>query len=427
MTSTRVRPLTVRRAKQAGTIIFLLAVTLMSLMVFMGLAFDASYLYYYKRRMQTAADAGAIAGAQELLRGASGAVTASARQDTGLNRFTHGTDGVDVSVNNPPTSGPSAGNTSFVEVIISQPRPSWFMRLVGVNSSTVRARAVAGLVGSDACVYTLNTDVSNPNNGFFANGTTNSKFACGIVSNANFRAVGGGCVDVPAVGYSGDYVNASSSDPNCGPEGGTRAVPAVDPMKQGYSLPSTAPCDHTNYKETAAATVTLTPGVYCGGIDLGGTLEMATFMPGTYVLVGGGMRIGSSVRVSGDSVTFFNTIPGSQTNKYDPISITSSATVSLRAPTSGPYKALLFWQDPRVAWSANNGSIIGGGSGSVFEGILYFPTTDLTYSGNSSTSLTGGYTILIAYNLKVAGGSQVNADFSSIGGVSPLSKAAFTE
>jgi len=44
----------------------------------------------------------------------------------------------------------------------------------------------------------------------------------------------------------------------------------------------------------------------------------------------------------------------------------------------------LFYQDPRVSWSASNGSIITGAANSVYNGIIYFPTTDLQYAGNSS-------------------------------------------
>jgi uncharacterized membrane protein len=45
--------------------IMVFAVCVAVLLGFLGLAFDASYMYFYKRRMQTAADAGAIAAAQE--------------------------------------------------------------------------------------------------------------------------------------------------------------------------------------------------------------------------------------------------------------------------------------------------------------------------------------------------------------------------
>jgi hypothetical protein len=52
----------------------------------------------------------------------------------------------------------------------------------------------------------------------------------------------------------------------------------------------------------------------------------------------------------------------------------------------------------------------------------------LTYAGNSSsTGGTDGYTTLIGYNVKVAGTAQVNADFSSLGGSSPIENVLFTE
>jgi hypothetical protein len=196
-------PNTRRRQSEAGAFILVLAICMPVLLAFLGLAFDASYMYFYKRRMQTAADAGAIAGAQELNRG-SAAATVAARKDTALNRFTHGSDGINVTVNSPPVSGPRTGDASFVEVIITQARPTWFLKIVGAQSATVRARAVGGLVGSDGCVYALNRDSTNVNNGFFVNGATNSTFGCGIFSNANFRAVGGGCVITPGATYSGD-------------------------------------------------------------------------------------------------------------------------------------------------------------------------------------------------------------------------------
>jgi hypothetical protein len=410
-------------SKEKGTILPLAAVVVLTLVAFMGLAFDASYLYFEKRRAQTAADAGAIGGAQELLRGTPTNVTDAARKDTALNRFTHGSDGVDVTVNNPPSSGPHVGNAGFVEVIVTRPRPTWFMQVIGVQSSTVKARAVAGLSDSSGCVYALNRDTSNSNNGIFVNGTTNSVFDCGVYSNSNFRTVGGACVVAPSASYSGTYSNTNGSDPNCGPDQVGHGIPAVDPMAGRYTMPSTSPCTFNNYKQTGGAIV-LTPGVYCGGIDIGGSVSTATFSPGTYVLVGGGMKIGSSANATGTGVTFFNTYPGTQVNKYDGITINTSGTVTFSAPTSGSNKALLFYQDPTVPWSASNGSTITASSSSTFNGIIYFPTTDLTYAGNSAS---GGYTMLIGYNIKIAGNAQIGTDFSSLGGSSPLQMAAFAE
>jgi Flp pilus assembly protein TadG len=416
-----------RDGRQAGTILVMVAILMLALIAFMGLAFDASYMYYYKRRVQTAADAGAIAGAQELLHGRPTEVTIAARKDAQLNRFTHGVGGITVEVNNPPLSGTRVGQSSFVEVIVAEPRPTWFMNIVGVSSATVRARAVAGLGESQGCVYALNRDTSNSNNGIFANGTTNSTFSCGVFSNANFRTTGGGCIVAPSASYSGTYVNSGSGS-TCGPAEVGHGVPVADPMEGRYTLPATSPCSHNNYRETSGTNITLTPGVYCGGIDLGGSLGNVTFSPGTYVLAGGGLRLGSSVNATGTGVTFFNTFPGTNTSQYREITINTSGNVALSAPTSGANKALLFYQDPRVAWASNNGSTITGSSTSTFNGILYFPTTDLTYSGNSSsTSDTAGYTFLVAYNLKISGSAQVHSDYTALGGSSPFQVAAFAE
>ena len=416
------------RNREKGSILILGTLTMFVVIAFAGLALDASYMYFYKRAMQTAADAGAYGGALELLRGNTG-ITAAAKADTARNGFTDGSSSVTVTVNSPPLSGSKTGNTSFVEVIISQPQSTWFMHVLNFDSVTVGARAVAGIGSTgNGCVYALNQDTGNTNNGFFVNGTTNSNFSCGVFSNANFRSVGGACVVTPTVSYTGTYTNSDTSG-NCGPAGIGQGVPIVDPLANRFSIPSYSSCTANNYKITNGTTVTIPPGTYCGGISITGSVENVIFSSGEFILVGGGLTINGGVNVTGSAVTFFNTYPGTQSNKYDPISITGSGTVSLTAPTSGSDKALLFYQDPRVSWSASNGSIIAGGASSVYDGIIYFPTTDLTYTGNSSTSSSGtdGYTMLIGYNIKIAGTARVNADYSTLGGTNPLQNALFAE
>ena len=414
------------RNGERGAIMILAAVTLVVLVAFMGLALDASFMYFHKRAMQTAADAGAYAGALEKLRGTTD-VTPASKKDTALNGFADGSDNVIVDVNSPPLSGPKTGDTNFVEVVITHPQPTWFMRMLDFNSVTVKARAVAGVGGtSDACVFALNRDASNTNNGFFANGTINSTFACGVYSNANFRATGGACVVAPSVNYTGQYSNQNGGA-DCGPGGIEQGVPVVDPLLNKFAIPAYSSCTATNFKVTGGTTVTIPPGTYCGGIAISGSVQNVVFSPGQYILVGGGLSVNGAVNISGSDVTFFNTYPGTQTNKYSGIGIDGSGTVALSAPTTGSYAGLLMYQDPSVPWSASNGSIVGGPN-SVYDGILYFPTTDLQYSGSSSSNLTGtdGYTVLIGYNIKVNGSAKVNSDFTALGG-NPLLNALFAE
>jgi len=275
--------------RETGSILLLGTLTVFVVTAFAGLALDAGYMYFHKRRMQTAADAGAYGAALELLRGNTGTTTAAARNDTALNGFTNGSNGVTVTVNSPPASGSKTGNADFVEVIITHPQDTWFMRVLNFDSITVKARAVAGLGSTgNGCVYALNQDTSNQNNGFFANGTTNSTFTCGVFSNANFRTVGGACVVTPSVSYTGSYTNSDTSG-NCGPQNIGQGVPIVDPVGDKYSIPSHSTCTATNFKVTNGTTVTIPPGTYCGGISISGSVENVVFSAGEFILVDGGL------------------------------------------------------------------------------------------------------------------------------------------
>ena len=108
-------------------------------------------------------------------------------------------------------------------------------------------------------------------------------------------------------------------------------------------------CDFTNYSQTAYASYTLNPGVYCGGIKFGG-VNAITFNPGVYILDGGGMSIGPGggvASVTGTGVNFYSTGTNST---YAGITITNGVqSVQLSAPTSGSMAGLVYYQDPSLS------------------------------------------------------------------------------
>jgi len=106
-------------------------------------------------------------------------------------------------------------------------------------------------------------------------------------------------------------------------------------------------------------------------------------------------------------VTFIDTQGG--------ISVSGSGTINLSAPTSGTYKGILFWD------TATANSSISGGSGSTFDGALYFPQANLKYAGSSSAS---GYTIIAAGSVEFTGSTTVGDNYSSIGGSSLIQSSA---
>lgn len=144
---------------EKGSVLPIAALGMTAMLGFMGLALDFGNLYRLKRNMQTAADAGAMAGASELFRSKPSLVSGSSLDGTATNKFTHGSAGVTVDVS-PAASGPTTGffqgDNRFVEVEVSQSSPSFFIQLFGINSTLVRARAVAGAGAKSAnCIYAL--------------------------------------------------------------------------------------------------------------------------------------------------------------------------------------------------------------------------------------------------------------------------------
>src|SRR5262249_34429242 len=155
-------------------------------------------------------------------------------------------------------------------------------------------------------------------------------------------------------------------------------------------------CDYTN-TQVNGVTTTLGPGVYCNGIKVGPSANV-TFLPGTYVINGGGFTVNGHSTISGTSVTFYLT----GTNKtYAGVNIAGDTSGSRTAPTSGPMESMLFFQDRTITANATNS--ISGGSTLSLEGSLYFPTEALTFSGGSVG--TAEYTIIVAKTINITGNS----------------------
>jgi hypothetical protein len=140
-------------------------------------------------------------------------------------------------------------------------------------------------------------------------------------------------------------------------------------------------------------------------------------------LAGGGLTVTGNSTLKGTGVTFYDT--SATGYSYAPIDLTGNETASLSAPTSGTFESFLFFQDPSVAVGSAGATIVGNSS-STFDGIVYFPTTTLTYVGNSSGS---GYTILVAYDITITGNSSftIGNNYSSLADGAPIKSSALYE
>ena len=394
----------VKRRKEAGQTIVLAAVSLVTLLVAAGLAVDMGYLRYQRRNMQSAADSAAIAGATELAYPAAGDVVAAAKADASTNGFTDGSNGITVTVNNPPTNlnagDPYQNNAGAVEVIVSQNQPTFFMKIVGRTSVPVSAQSVATLGSSKGCIYALGAA------GVTYTAAGNVGASCGVVDNGDLN--GSGTLTAQSIGVEG-VISATGATPAPVP----LLVHPTDPLAflaNSVPVPGT-PC--LPGLISAATPTILFPGTYCGGIALTGTGDV-TFSPGVYIVTGGGIQFsGASGLVSGAGVTFYN-------NGTTAISDTGAQTISLTAPTSGTYAGILFFQDAADTQAA---TFAGTGTTSL-TGALYLPGAAVSLAANSGAA----YTIVVANGITFTGSATFGDNYSTLpGGISPIMNALLVE
>jgi hypothetical protein len=428
--------------KQSGQALVGAAIAMVVLCGFAGLAIDMGTLRYQKRVEQTAADSAAIAGAQNLEFG-SGWV-AGAQNASTQNGFTDNSGGatctanpntigcVSVTVNKGPATGPHAGDQKYIEVIVAEVQPTYFMQIFGVSSKSVTARAVATNVSggtTSSCLYTLGPPTSAI---IGINTTGNAKLIapnCGISDNGNLDTTGNSyTVEASTVSVSGSCLGSHCGSPDvkcyaspgliCPPIGGAPA--SQDPMKglaapsmPAYStscpaVPPAGPCD---YSSSSNSTATIQPGAY-NSISIGKN-STVTMAPGIYYIngpvttnagtSGAGLNMGGGgtlTDMANPGVMLYFT-GGSTMNKFvgggnnpdlrlDPMTTAENAT----------YAGILIFQDPADTTQA----YIGGDNNTVLNGTVYMPTADLNYYGNTSFTMNG---TVIAYSISITGNPTV--------------------
>src|SRR5580700_512625 len=391
-------------ASAGGQVMVLVCVSLIAIMGMIAVVTDFSFLQDQRNIMQTAADSAAVAGAEELNYGDQ---VAAGQADAASNGYTNGTASVTVALNSPPTMGPNTSNSGYVEAIVTKPVATYFLRVLGVSTISVSARAVAYEGNGPNCIYVLNPTASGA---FSANGNVTVASSCGLLvdssSSTGLSVVGHVSITAPTIGVVGGYSAGVSSTLTPTPE--TGVIAASDPLAY-VAAPTVGSCAHTNFSlsgnnGSSGSPYQLYAGTYCGGITIHGNAVL-NFNAGTYVLAGGGMTTSGNTTMTGTGVTFYNM---TGTGGYGAISFAGNSTSNLSAPTSGPLSGILFFQDRSIP-STGAASTITGNSSSTFDGAVYFPTTTLSFVGNSSAS---GYSIVVANQLTLSGNASIGNNYS---------------
>jgi Putative Flp pilus-assembly TadE/G-like len=436
-----------RRKSEAGQALILTAVALVALMGFAGLGIDMGLMRYEKRLQQTAADAAAIAGANDLLNGGGVSAKTGALSASAANGFTDNAGGslstcmaagaaigtICVQVRNPPTTGPhSIGVTSgkYVEAYVSAVHPTFFVKILGSSFSktVITARAVATNASggpSSGCLYTLNGP-SATNQGIKVTGSaTLNAPTCGILDNGDFNTGGNPLnANTGSFGVSGGVNANPGGSVTCalpGPCPTTNTPAAADPLV--LLAPPCSPCaggaainasGNGNFPEN--------PGFY-SSIKItgnGANTPTVVFNPGVYVVSGGNFTIIGNATVVGNGVTFYFTNGAT----IDASAGGNNLDIQLTAPdATGVYPGILFYQD----FADTNGPVLGGDSNTKFGGVLYFPNSTVTFSPQTpnTTNTTG---IVVTESLSLANGIVLNLQGAAgLPAANPLLDAVLVE
>jgi Putative Flp pilus-assembly TadE/G-like len=393
-------------ASRRGQILPLFAVTLIGVIAVVALAIDGGSVQRERRIEQNAADAGAQAGAAEIMRTQSvDVVRASAFAEATRNGFTNGVNGVTVAVTHPIVSGEYFIGDKYVKVEISRALPTFFAAVVGKSSMTVRAKAIGGIITpSGYCLVALETGAYR---GLLVDGgATLSAENCNIAVRAtgsealclqnppSSLSVTGGTISVAA--SAGTYTGCAltpTTTPSTPLQTGVTSI--QDPLSY-LTMPSYSPtCLATNKTINGSQIVTLDPGTYCGGIRIQNTAQVS-LNPGVYTLLGGGLRVENNSFLTSlpGGVTFINTWDGS--HPYVPYLIQSGTTINLTANTTAvgnTMPGILFYGDKTWIGQIDHfdatANDIQSGATSTINGALYFPTQLLELHSGSTQTITG--------------------------------------
>ncbi len=406
----KVRATTTRNI-EAGQALIVVVLALVVLLAMMGLGIDMGYLRYQKGRIAAAADAAAIAGGAEIL---FADITTAALGAAKANGFADSSQGgtATVTVNHPPSSGPHAGDDSFVEVFVSQPQPTFFMTVLGIDTMPLTARAVAKGT-SPNCLYAL-----GPTSPAMTLTLAFITSQCGVIDNSNMQGTIAN-LRAPFIGVHGTVSGVSTTP------AATLGIPvAADPFGSLAVPPNTDPtCSLHPTKTTITAATTLDPGTYCGGIAInfpagGGTV---TLNPGVYYINGGGFQMLGTfgARVTGNGVTIYNSGSGSGSCNtcFGSIITAFTSGSGLTAPTTGTYSGILYFQDRANINSATFAVNISNGGG-FQQGAYYIPNAAVNFGFDFGS--TAAYSILVAKTITWTVAFTFGNDYSSLPKGSPI-------
>ncbi|HWP29313.1 MAG TPA: pilus assembly protein TadG-related protein [Chloroflexota bacterium] len=383
------------RAGGRGQIIVLFALLLPVLIGLVGLAVDGGRLLAERRHLQAVADAAAWAAAAEVLYGSPENAEAAARWYADANGLGAGS-GASVRVDQPPLSGPYAGQRDHVTVQVERSLTLTLMQIVHPAPFTVVAAATAGptLGPAPYALFALNRQ----RGGIDLRGAVTVRVRdASVLSNYAITARGGASLVA-------DEVVAANRSIAGAVQGLRGTVSNVGPLPDPFAAlpPPPPPATKRDGLQVNGVdqVVTVQPGRWRGDLIVHGTNNQVVMAPGLYYFdQGADIEItGPSNRLIGDGVCIY-LAPGSQ------LQVAGGADLLLRATADAPYPGapaglLIF------AGRDNPGMLtVTGGASTSLQGTIYAPAAEVHIGGGNPSRVVYGQ--VFAGEIVFAGGGSL--------------------
>lgn len=349
-----VHRLRTRAAAEDGVVLILVAMLLVVIIGCAALAIDVGSFYQAQRQAQSAADAGALAGSQDLPTN-----TTQALSDAKAYALKN-----DPQSNPVPTIVTSSTGATDVKVTVSASTPSFFGQFFGMTHANVSATAVAGHNYSPVAASIFADAGANPS----PSPTDPANCNLGITYTGASAAITGGVVSNGALTVSTNPTSdlgAESYGAGCSGPTGATALP-----------PQPYPIDYrTQYPNGLCSGATL--GAPYSGLtidNLSGSQSLSSLSSNTlYCDPTGTVTITANNSCTVTNVTFY----------VKEIVLDGNKNCSMSAPMTNGQCGLLIWATDTTA---SDDSIIESANNTNFCGTMFAPQSTISLSGGNTGS-----------------------------------------
>ncbi|MEQ9316423.1 MAG: Tad domain-containing protein [Henriciella sp.] len=378
------------------------AISLMAIMAMVGATIALGMDTRSGNHLQFAADASALGGATAFL--SSDSPKADVRLEAAQKQaIALATENSEFSLSDfeiDAVTEDAYGQHTRLEVELQFDPVNYFAKFLGNKATApIRRRAVAGATwGFPLCVLTLESKhvgvwvkdqgVLSAENCIVWSNSANKKsmrFQGGNSSAKAFCTVGEIDKDTRA---------------RVAPEPETGCQPLPDPL-ENFTVPISGICDSVNVNQIRVGSTSLSPGIYCGGMQI--RARNVKLEPGIYIIREGGLKIDASGTVEADGVTFiFQGMIGQ-------IDIKGDSGLSIKAPTTGDTAGIAFAELDGLL-PANRKMRVRGELD--VEGVIYMPSYDIEFTQGGGGRTKSPYLQIVANSLWVAGDGKLAIDFN---------------